>query len=174
LKQPASKKQDMGTEPTSFFATFKDILHRALFMMSGLVLMNIMDVISIYYIGWLNDTTMLAGVGLGIVIMNIVIVSILQGSIRGMEKLIQTSIEKEDDIEQMCKYMARGRAILIALWIPLAAFLYFCYPVLLLIKQNPDVAKIAVNYIRFALVGILFKANFDYLRRYILKHKMSK
>jgi hypothetical protein len=41
------------------------------------VLMNVMDVISLFYVGSLNDTKLLAGVGLGIVIMNIVIVSIL-------------------------------------------------------------------------------------------------
>lgn len=174
LKRPESEKKEIGTEPTTFFSAFKDILNRSLLMISGLVLMNIMDVISLYFVGWLNNTTMLAGVGLGIVIMNIVIVSILQGSIRGMEKLIQMSLEKEDDIEMMCRYMARGRAILIALWVPLAAFLYFSYPVLVMIKQTPEVATEAVNYMHFALPGILFKANFDYIRRYILQHKMKK
>ena len=96
----------MGSEPLSFFGTFKDIFNRSILMMSGLVLMNVMDVISIYYVGWLGDTKKLAAVGLGIVIMNIFIVSILQGSIRGMEKLIQHSLEKEEDIEYMCRYMA--------------------------------------------------------------------
>jgi len=46
-------------------------------MIGGLLLMNVMDVISIYYIGWLGDTKKLGAVGLGIVIMNIIIVSIL-------------------------------------------------------------------------------------------------
>lgn len=62
-------------------------------MMSGLLIMNIMDVISLYYIGAMNDVEHLAAIGLGIVIMNIMIVSVLQGSIRGMEKLIEHSLE---------------------------------------------------------------------------------
>lgn len=43
-----------------------------------------------------------------------------------------------------------------------------------MIKQNSEISKMAVSYIRLALVGILFKANFDYIRRYILMHKMKK
>jgi len=71
-------------------------------MMVGLLLMNIMDVISLYYIGAMRDVEHLAAIGLGIVIMNIVIVSVMQGSIRGMEKLVEHSLERNDDIEMMC------------------------------------------------------------------------
>ena len=54
-----------------------DILKWSFLTMSGLLVMNIMDVISLYYIGSMNDVEHLAAIGLGIVTMNIVIVSIM-------------------------------------------------------------------------------------------------
>lgn len=56
---------------------FMDILKWSFLTMSGLLVMNIMDVISLYYIGSMNDVEHLAAIGLGIVTMNIVIVSIM-------------------------------------------------------------------------------------------------
>jgi len=45
-----------------------------------------------------------------------------------MEKLIEHSLEREDDIEMMCWYMAWGWAILMALFIPLGLLIYFFQP----------------------------------------------
>ena len=46
------------------------------------------EVITLYYIGTLGEVEILAGVGLATMMMNVVIMSILFGSIRGMETLV--------------------------------------------------------------------------------------
>jgi len=53
-----------------------------------------------------------------------------------MEKLIEHSLEREENIETMCYYMARGRAILICIYIPLAFLIYFFTPFFKVLHQN--------------------------------------
>jgi len=52
--------------------------------------------------------------------------------------------------------MARGRAIILALFIPLAFIIYFFTPVFEVLHQNERVATLALSYMRWALPGALF------------------
>lgn len=57
-------------------------------LVSGLFCTMGVEVISLAYMGSLGDVTILAGTGLGTMMLNVAIMSILFGSIRGMETLV--------------------------------------------------------------------------------------
>lgn len=114
-------------------------------LIGGLYLTMGVEVISLYFLGNLGDVKVLAAAGLAMMMMNVVVMSILFGSIRGMETLVSQAYGKKDHI-LMSAYMNRGRMILVVMFIPLAIILWFSEPILLLLGQNPEVAALAATY----------------------------
>ena len=126
------------------------------------------EVISLYYMGSLGDITIFAATGMAMTVMNVVVMSILFGSIRGMETLVSQAIGK-DDTELVIAYMNRGRMILFVMYVPLGCILWFTEPLLLLVGQNEQVAHYAAIYARISLPGIFFYSQFNYMRRFLLQ-----
>ena len=82
--------------------------------------------------GTLGVVKILAGTGLATMMMNVCVMSILFGSIRGMETLVSQAYGK-NDTELMSAYMNRGRMILIIMFVPLACILWFAESLLIML-----------------------------------------
>jgi len=96
----------------------------------------------------LNDSASLAAVGLGNVTSWIFIVSILVGLNSGQETL--TSQAYGSGNFRLCGvYLNRGALVLIAFFIPLTLPGVFAERLFLALGQNPDVARLAQDYIHF-------------------------
>ena len=80
-------------------------------LVSGLFCTMGVEVISLAYMGYLADVHILAGTGLGTMMLNAVCMSFLFGSIRGMETFVSQAQGKGDSSLTIA-YMNRGRAVL--------------------------------------------------------------
>lgn len=70
--------------------------------------------------------------------------------------------------------MNRGRAVLTFIYLPLAVILWFSYPILIALGQNPEVSEHAALYIKIALPGVFCYSQFNFLRRYLVQLKITK
>ncbi len=91
------KIRDSGSSPHevhleeksgSFFSHMWEVFTLSTPMIGGLYLTMGVEVISLYYMGSLGDITIFAATGMAMTVMNVVVMSILFGSIRGMETLV--------------------------------------------------------------------------------------
>jgi len=116
----------------SVFSYLWEVFHLSTPLIGGLYLTMGVEVISLYFLGNLGDVKVLAAAGHAMMMMNVVVMSILFGSIRGMETLVSQAYGKKDHI-LMSAYMNRGRMILAVMFVPLAVILWFSEPILLML-----------------------------------------
>jgi MATE family multidrug resistance protein len=101
----------------------------------------------------LNDPAKLAGVGMGNMIMNMVGMATVYGMNGAMETLVAQAYGNGN--LYMCGvYLNRARLILTIAYIPVVIVLVQAENLLLLINQDPMVAKYAGTYITTLLPGM--------------------
>jgi Na+-driven multidrug efflux pump len=77
---------------------------------------------SIYYVGHLDDSTLIAGVGLGTMLMNVLALAVTQGLNGALESFVSQAYGFGK--YKMCgTYLNRGRAIVTVILIPIAILL---------------------------------------------------
>ena len=101
-----------------------------------------METVGMMFVGSLNDTFAIAGVGLGLIYVNCLIQSTLTGLNNAISILVAVSYGK-NDLKSCEETLMRGRIISIMAWAPLFFVEILCYPFLVLIGIEPEVASYA-------------------------------
>ena len=117
-------------------------------------------------VGKLDNTVELAAVGLGNVILNMCILSLLLG----MNTALETMVSQAHGAGQMQlsgEYLNRMRIILTLMFIPLSIFLAFARPMLIGLGQDSEVSTIAAKYLFRQLPGMYMFALFDANRLFL-------
>ena len=65
-------------------------------------------------------------------------------------------------------YLNRGRIILTVIFLPLVFFMIYSEEILILLGQDKDVSKYAVEYIKPMIIGMYFLGQFDLTRRFLM------
>ncbi|KAK4699422.1 protein disulfide-isomerase A1, partial [Phenoliferia sp. Uapishka_3] len=121
-------------------------------------------VVSIVTVGHLGVTE-LAAASLGSMTANLVSLSIIQGFSVALDTLCPqafTSSPKDTSL-----YAMRTLVILTGLLIPQAIILWFSKEIMILLRQDADVAALTATYLRIIILGLPAYALFEVLRRWL-------
>ncbi len=126
----------------------------------------IVQFISIYYIGNLDDSILLAGVGMGIMLINILAFAILYGLNCALDTLVSQSFGAKS--YEMCGvYLNRGRLINTVLMLPITVILMNTESLLIAMKQDPAISVIASKFCIMMIPGIWAMTMYDATRRFL-------
>jgi multidrug resistance protein, MATE family len=121
---------------------------------------------NIYFMGHQNDPDLLAGVGLGAMLLNVCCFAVSQGLNGTLETFVAQSYGAGD--ERMCGvYLNRARTILTVVLLPVAIAFFFSDSILVACGQDAVVSKMAHDYVVYCLPGVIAIVQFDCVKRYL-------
>ena len=109
---------------------------------------------------------MLASVGLGCMILNVFCFAVAFG----LNGTIESFISREygsGNYKECGAWLNRGRTIVIVVLIPTAICFFFMDSILVLLKQDPAISKMARDYVVWSLPGALALVQFDSVKRFL-------
>ena len=107
------------------------------------------------FAGMHNDSMLLAGVGLATTLINLCILT----PINGMNGTVETFVSQAygaNNIHLCGVYVNRGRLINLVMFIPVAILLCFSESILIMLGQDAQVSMYASKYIMLCLPGTFF------------------
>jgi len=115
--------------------------------------MFIYQFVTIYFIGNLDDSVLLAGIGMAIMLINIIGTSWIIGLNSTLDTLISQSYGAKS--YEMCGiYLSRGRVIITLLMLPITFILFNSKSILIALKQEPAVSEIAYRFCIMSIPGL--------------------
>jgi len=119
-----------------------------------MVTLMLQEVMNLIFIGHLDDSALLAGVGMGNTILSVFGISLFLGLNGALETLVAQAYGSNN--LQLCGiYLNRGRFVLLMLNIPVICILLQAETMLVFIGQNPLVAANAQKYIKAYIPGLV-------------------
>ena len=139
---------------------------------SGLTLLLI-ESVSLIFVGQMNNTYAMAGVGLSIIYTNFVSLSPLTGL--GSALSVQVSIEAGRKDYQKCEtILQRGRVIAVIAALPLCIFQLLQYEIMVMCGIDSEVASYAYQFGIFLFLAMCIHMQFDCYRSYLNATGQSK
>lgn len=124
------------------------------------------QLVSLHYIGNMNDPVILAGVGMGNVLINVFGLALMMGLSSALETFVVQCYVLRDF--KMCGvYLNRARLVVTLLMLPIAAIFSLSHWLLDLVNQDVEVAYIAQEYCLMMLPGIWAMGCFDASRKFL-------
>ena len=134
-------------------------------ILSQIVLL-MMETVSMIFIGRLNNNFATAGVGLGIIYVNCTTQSTLTGLNNAISVLVAVAYGKKDMAECQ-RILHRGRILCLLCYIPLFFVEMMCFPALVAVGVEPEVANYAQSFSLFLYFAMGFHMQFDCYRQYL-------
>ena len=143
---------------------------------------SLSELINTYFIGrHLEDPRMLAGAGMGNILISMMCLAVFQGMNGALETLISQAIgaskgsgsEARSTKELAVVYLNRGRLIIFLAFIPIVALLLKIDIALVSLGQDPTTSRYARDYIVGQLPGLVAYSQFDCVMRYMSAFKKS-
>jgi len=122
--------------------------------------------INTVFIGHLNNSQMLAGVGMGGMVLNVSCYSLFCGMTNSLDTLVPQSFG-QGNLKLCGQYLNRCRVLITMIYLPILAVMFNSRGILVFFKQDPQVASFAQRYIIAYLPGLFFRAMFDAQRRFL-------
>lgn len=124
------------------------------------------QLVNTYFIGHLNDSALIAGVGMGNMLINVLCFAISQGLNGALETLVSQAYGYGNF--RICGvYLNRGRLIVSCLMVPIIIIFTLSDKILVAIKQDALISHYAQVYVTIMLPGIWAMAQFDAVRKFL-------
>ena len=132
----------------------------------GLTTQLLIILINTFFVGQLSDPNLLAGVGLGNMLINLICFSITQGLNGALETFVSQSFGAKKYSE--CGiYLNRGKVVDTITMIPIFVIFAFSDRILIAIGQDPSISKIAQRYCCIMIPGVWAQSIFDATTRFL-------
>lgn len=132
----------------------------------GILLDMLVQFTNIYFIGNLNDTVLLDGVGMGNMLNNMIVFAGTEGLNSTLETLISSAFGARK--YEVCGVLLnRGKIVCTMLFVPIIFIFYFSDKILIALNQNEEIARIARDYCCLTIPGVWAMAMFDATRRFL-------
>ena len=115
------------------------------------------------FVGRLDNTFATAGVGLGIIYVNCTTQSTLTGLNNAISVLVAVAYGRQD-LKECERVLQRGRILCFFCYIPLFFVELMCYPALVMVGVDPEVASYAQSFSMFLYFAMGFHMQFDCYR----------
>ena len=112
------------------------------------------QLLNIYFMGHLDDPDLLAGVGLGNMLLNVCVFAFSQGMAGTIESFVGWSYGA-GRYHECGLHLNRARIMIVVILIPVIIMFFYCDKILIHLKQDPKLATIARNYVTWTLPGVL-------------------
>jgi MATE family multidrug resistance protein len=129
-----------------------------------LVFFQMVQLINIYFMGHMTDPNLLAGVGLGNMLINVCVFAVAYGLNGTIETFVGWSFGSEKYYE--CGYhLNRAKVIITVILLPVMVMFLFVDSILVSLAQDPEVSRIARNYVVWTMPGVFCLVQFDCTKR---------
>ena len=132
----------------------------------GLLLFILVNNVNTYFIGRKNDAALLAGVGMGNMLINVLAFAITQGLNGSIETLVSQSFGA-GKYEECGIFMNRGKVISTLVLVPIFILLGFSDSILTALEQDRAISIIAKRYCCVLMPGIWAQTMFDTTQRFL-------
>ncbi|CDW80969.1 na+-driven multidrug efflux pump [Stylonychia lemnae] len=147
----------------SSYEMIKEILKIAFPAMLASLSFGIVDSMNLIFLGFLNDPTLIAGVGIGTVYINVFGLTTLCGSNTILTTLVSQSYGQQN--LRLCgTYLNRGRIVTTIAFIPVTIMMLNAKYFFQLTGVQKETSEQAQLYIWYMLPGIYLSVQFDLLR----------
>ena len=121
--------------------------------MFGMLVYTMVMLVNTYYIGHVNDPVLLAGVGMGNMLINVLCFAVVQGLNGALETLVSQAYGA-GKYKACGIYLNRGKFVATIIFIPII-ILYICSEEILVgLHQDRQISHIAKRYCCMLLPGI--------------------
>ncbi|CDW80600.1 na+-driven multidrug efflux pump [Stylonychia lemnae] len=130
------------------------------------------QLINTYYIGHLNDQVIMAGIGMGNMLINILCFAVTQGLNSALETFISQSFGATN--YSYCGVLLnRGRLIVSVFLIPIILIFVVSDKLLIYIGQDAQIAEISKQFSLMMMPGIWAMTQFDVIRKYMIAQRQN-
>ncbi len=120
---------------------------------------------NIYYVGQVSSD-LLAGVGLGNMLLNVLVFAVTMGLNGTIESFVSWSYGQGE--YKMCgTHLNRARVIVTIIMIPVMICFLFMEKILVALQQDPEIASIARDYCVWTIPGWFSLVQFDCTKRFL-------
>ena len=126
---------------------------------------------NIFYVGH-QSSDLLAGVGLGNMLLNVLVFAVTMGLNGTIETFVAWSLGRDD--KMMCGvHLNRARVIVTSFLIPVIILFLFIDKILIGLQQDPEIARITHQYVVLTIPGWFCNVQFDTTKRFLQTIHMS-
>ena len=125
------------------------------------------QLINTYYMGHLEDTALMAGIGMGNMLINVFCFAITNGLNGALETLVSQSFGSKR-YRECGIYLSRGRIIVSIILVPIMLIFVLSDQILVAIGQDPRVSYLAKQYTTIMLPGVWAMTQFDAIRKFMI------
>ena len=118
----------------------------------------------IYFLGHEDDPDLLAGAGLGNMLLNVCVFAVSNG----MNGTIETFVARAYGAGKYTEcglQLNRARILIFVILSPVVVIFFYVDKILIALAQDPTVAGLARNYVVWTLPGVLSLVQFDCTKR---------
>lgn len=121
--------------------------------------------ITVFFIGRQNDPVLLAAVGLGNMMINVLAFAITQGLNGALEYYVSVSFGKKK-YKECGQWLNRGKFVSTLALVPTVILYLNAEYLLLALKQDPAISKIAAKYLIIVIPGVWSQVMFDATKKF--------
>lgn len=138
----------------------------------------IVQMLSTYFVGHTNDATLISGVGMGNMLINVLAFAVIQGLNGALETLVSRLYGQSNDqsnsesarrqLRKECGILhLRSRFVASVVMIPIILIFATSDMVLINFGQDPEVSRIARTYICLMIPGVWATGQFDSTKKFL-------
>ncbi|KAI9025962.1 mate-domain-containing protein [Phycomyces nitens] len=157
-----SSKSALVSKP--YRQEFKWLVNNAMPLVLSYLLQNSLQSVSVISAGHLGATE-LASASLGSMFVTVTGLSVATGGTLALDTLCSQAFTSADDKKIVGLHVQRCLAFLSVLYIPVCVLWWFAESVFLLLRQDPEVARLAGCYVRWMILGAPAFAIFEALKK---------
>ena len=132
----------------------------------GMLLYLMVMLTNTYFVGNLNEPRLLAGVGMGNMLINVLCFAVTQGLNGALETLVSQSYGARK-FEACGIYLNRGKVVSTMIMIPIVIIYLLSDKILIALDQDPAISIIARRYCCILIPGIWAQSMFDATRKFL-------
>ena len=132
----------------------------------GMLLYLLVQLTNTYFVGNLNDSTLLAGVGMGNMLINVLVFAVTQGLNGALETLVSQSFGAKK-FEACGIFLNRGKLVCTLIFIPVIIIFVYADTILIALHQDAGISRVARMYCCILIPGIWAQSMFDATRRFL-------
>lgn len=150
----------------SILECFWTVTKMATPLVLGMLLFLLVQLTNTYFIGNLNEPVLLAGVGMGNMMVNMLVFAVTEGLNGALESLISQAYGAKK-YEACGIFLNRGKFVCTLLFVPITCIFYFSDKILIGLHQDAQISHVSRLYCCQILPGIWAMAMFDATRRFL-------
>ena len=169
------------TTTLSFFQTFIRVAKESFPTIISMIFFSLVNQINIIFVGRSPDPLLLAGVGLGGMLINVFCFATSQGLNGTIEsfvsrdfgagnKMKETGLDDEGALKKYKEcgvHLNRARIIIMIVLLPVIVTFFWADTILISLAQDPVISTMARNYVVWSLPGIIALVQFDCRKRWL-------